>query len=113
MKEKDYRRQEVEPQTTKAGMENENRNKKGARPRFLDGATELELRVLEGNAEDAHGVGAAAARLPALEGDDGVALADDAELERLLHREPDTVVDVGLPTLVRVRSLRGGETSTR
>ena len=50
--------------------------------------------MVGGHGEDAEGVGVAEAALPALDGDDGRAGFDDAELEGLTETEPDTVVDL-------------------
>lgn len=54
--------------------------------------------------ENTHGVGVVASRPPALDGNDGVTLPDDAEVKSLLEAELDPVIDIRLPSLITGRA---------
>lgn len=54
----------------------------------------LQVGVVCRHGEYPQSVGVAETTLPALDGDDGRASFDDAELEGLAQTEPDTVVDL-------------------
>lgn len=63
----------------------------------LVGSLKFQAGLVGGDREDAHGVGRTLAGTPALEGNDGGAGLEDAELQGLGEAELDAVVDVLLP----------------